>query len=196
MKHIHDGEKDLCSLLAKDHIDHGRIEKELNSISEDQQADVTINVENEVNSILENDDTDLTLKEDDAADDAMTVPEISVEETKDKAALYHFSEHNYFSKKKKAVQHKCDDCGYITIRKNTLINHQAETCQVRRQKGLLAVKNTYCKYCSKRMRHNALRSHLRHFIKMLKANRKPKGKHSLISEEELTNYLNEIKLKR
>lgn len=178
MKEIHGGKEDLCSLLAVVRDDHVtiRVEKDLNS-KEDDQADVTVE---------ENIDDD----------DAMTVAGTSLKETKDTDTLHHVSEHNYFLKSHKdPVQHKCDDCGYITNRKNTLTNHRAETCEVLRQKGLLAVKNTHCKYCLKKMRHNGLRSHLRHFINMLKANRKPKGKHSSISQQEFLDYLNEIKLK-
>lgn len=106
-----------------------------------------------------------------------------------------FIEHNYSMKETKiAILYNCDDCGYSTSRKNTFMNHLAETCKLRRGKGLLAAKDKQCKYCFKMMRHNALRAHLRHFINSLKANRKPKGKHSSISLEEFNNYLEEIKL--
>lgn len=107
-----------------------------------------------------------------------------------------FNEHNYSTKEAKVpVQYKCDDCGYSTNRKNTFVNHLTETCKSRRCKGLLAAKDKKCKYCLKMMRHNALRAHLRHFINSLKANRKPKGKHSSISLQEFVDYLEEIKSK-
>lgn len=96
---------------------------------------------------------------------------------------------------KKTKKHTCADCGYKTYRKNTLRNHQAETCKVRRQKGLLEAKNSHCKFCLKTMRHNGLRAHVRHFIKMLTENRKPKGKHAGITKEEFIAYLSDIKSK-
>lgn len=93
------------------------------------------------------------------------------------------------------VRHRCHDCDYATDRKSNLTNHLNETCKVRRAKGLLKSKEVQCKYCEKKMTHNALRSHLRHFIKMITQNRKPKGIHGQISKDELTKYLIEIKFK-
>lgn len=94
--------------------------------------------------------------------------------------------------------HKCMDCSYTTDRKHTLRTHQAESCAERRIKGLLAVKDKRCKFCSKQMSHNGLRSHLRHFINSLTKNGQPegltKGKHAKISLVQFNNYLNEIKL--
>lgn len=176
MMNIHGGNEDVCSILA--------------DVSDDR---VTTNDETELDEQIE-----ITIEEEPDDDhEMMTVAEPSFEATSDTNTLHHFSEHNYFAKKHKVpVMHKCDDCGYETNRKNTLINHQAETCQVRRQKGLLAVKDKQCKYCLKKITHNDLRSDLRHFIKVLKANRKPKGKHSSISQQEFIDYLNEIKLKK
>lgn len=95
---------------------------------------------------------------------------------------------------KSSKKYKCENCEYATNKKSTLETHMTETCKIRRRKGLLAAKNTECKYCKKKMHHNGLRSHLRHFIKVLKANRKPKdSKHSMISLEEFNFYLREIK---
>lgn len=110
----------------------------------------------------------------------------------EKIHMHHLNEHNYFSKTQK-VQHKCGECGYTTDRSNTLLTHQMESCSVLRKKGLLMPKTNHCKFCMKQMRHNALRSHLRHFINMLNSNRNPKGKHASISKEQFVEYLNEIK---
>lgn len=216
MKEIHGVEENLCSILDDSHVPI-KIEKDQISISDDQQdtvEEVTADddgamtaaeapfeetrdtCEKDQSSISGDQQDNLTVEEVTADDDgAMTVAEAPFEQTRDTCAavtFHHSSDHNYFLKENRVpVQHKCDDCGYITNRKNTLINHLNETCQVRRQKGLLAMKNIHCKYCFKKMRHNGLRSHLRHFIKMLEANRKPKGKHSSISQQEFIDYLNE-----
>lgn len=96
-------------------------------------------------------------------------------------------------KPKNLMKFQCDDCGFVTDRKNALTTHRDEHCKTRRLKGLLAEKNKQCKYCLKKMRHNALRSHLRHFIKMLKSNRKPKGGHASIALEDFMDYLHEIR---
>lgn len=87
----------------------------------------------------------------------------------------------------------CIDCGYLASRLNALSTHRAQHCKMRRDKGLLAEKKKQCKYCLKKMHHDALRSDLRHFIKMLESNRKPKNKHASISLEEFIDYLHEIK---
>lgn len=105
-----------------------------------------------------------------------------------------FEPHDDVGHCKTMLQFRCADCGYVTNRSNTLSTHQAETCEVRRRKGLLAPNDKKCKYCLKEMRHNALRSHLRHFIKSIKANRRPKGKHASVSLSEFEDYLNEIKM--
>lgn len=105
-------------------------------------------------------------------------------------------EHNYARKQPmNPLKYQCEDCGYSTNRKNTLTNHRAETCKMRRRNGLLTEKDKMCKYCFKKMRHNALRAHLRHIINTLKANGQPKGKHSGISLQEYNDYLEQIKLK-
>lgn len=130
-------------------------------------------------------DTNAVLSDvNDAQEDAMPAIAVQFDEPKKTVVI-----------DERKFKHKCDDCGYETSRKNTLTTHRRETCKERRSKGLLAEPNTYCKYCFKKMRHNALRSHLRHFIKMVSTNRKPKGKHSSITKEELVAYLNSIKLK-
>lgn len=101
---------------------------------------------------------------------------------------------HHAKKPKNLMKFQCDDCGFLTDRKNALNTHRDEHCKTRRLKGLLAEKDKQCKYCLKKMTHNALRSHLRHFIKMLKSNRKPKKKeHASISLEDFMDYLHEIK---
>lgn len=181
IKDIHGGEDDLLSVL-------GGV----------QDANVTVEIQKDIHSMLGDVRTEtaidvpIKIEDTDNDDNAMTVAELSFEDTGSTITLRHSSEHNYFAKEHK-VQYKCDDCGYITNRKNTLTNHQAETCHVRRQKGLLSVKTSKCKFCLKMMRHNALRAHLRHVINALKANKSPKG-HSSSSLKEYIDYLEEIKL--
>lgn len=123
--------------------------------------------------------------------------DVMVEVNKDADAYetYEESKPNSMVTVSSPAQHKCHDCGYVTSRKNTLTNHLNETCKVRRAKGVLKSKDVQCKYCRKQMTHNALRSHLRHFIKMTAQNRKPKGIHGSVSKEEFEKYLLEIKLK-
>lgn len=90
----------------------------------------------------------------------------------------------------------CDDCGYFADRKNNLFTHREETCKVRRELGLLAPKDKECKYCHTKMRHNALRAHLRHLIKAKKAKKNINRKHALVELNELVNYLEEIKMEK
>lgn len=107
-----------------------------------------------------------------------------------------YSTEQKYAVKNVPVNYKCGDCGYCTDRSNTLDTHRNESCPVRKALGLLTPKDKECKYCSKKFRQNALRSHVRHFIDMLKKNKQPKGKHARISLEEFKQYLTEIKLKK
>lgn len=175
MNEIHNGKEDLVSILT--------------GVNDER---VKMFAGTNFNSKSDGGQTDVAVPEEPKDDRAIAVSKLSFEETSHHDIT---TEHSYFSKRCK-VQHKCDDCGYTTHRKNTLMNHQTETCQVRRQKGLLASKNRQCKYCLKKMTHNSLRSHLRHFINALDKKRKPKGKHSAVSLQEFTEYLTEIKLKK
>lgn len=125
-------------------------------------------------------------------DDSAILPSLSHKENKSQQFVA-VNEHNY--SRKKISRFECEDCGYVTNRSNTLLTHREETCKIRRRNGLLSEKDKQCKFCLKQMRHNALRAHLKHFIKALKAKKILKGKHALIKLGEFEEYLKEIKKK-
>lgn len=96
----------------------------------------------------------------------------------------------------KLSQFKCNDCGYITRRKNNLTVHLAEHCKIRRRNGQLAAKDIECRFCFTKMTYNTLRRHLKHYITMLTTNKTLTQPHAKFTLTNHQNYLADIKLEK